>query len=207
MAAYVTRKGEMLQDPPLIQKLLSDPRAGWIWLLPRLWLSYQWLDAASHKIANPAWMQTGEALKGFWTNALTITNGKSLIAFDWYRGFLQGMLDAQAYTWFAKLIALGELTIGIALLVGAFTGIAAFFSGFMNWNFMMAGSASSNPLLFVVAVGLILAWKVAGNIGADYFLLRWLGTPWRGKPVEQVEEKAFKKLPAGAAASGVASGK
>jgi thiosulfate dehydrogenase [quinone] large subunit len=102
MAAYVTRKGEMLQDPPLIQKLLSDPRAGWIWLLPRLWLSYQWIDAASHKIANPAWMQTGEALKGFWTNAVAVTNGRPVIAFDWYRGFIQGMLDAQAYTWFAS---------------------------------------------------------------------------------------------------------
>jgi hypothetical protein len=39
-------------------------------------------------------------------------------------------------------------------------------------------------MLFVFAVALILAWKVAGHIGADYFLLRWLGTPWRTVPVE-----------------------
>ncbi len=45
---------------------------------------------------------------------------------------------------------------------------------------MMAGSASTNPMLFVIAVGLILAWKVSGYIGADYFLLRWIGTPWPG---------------------------
>ena len=31
------------------------------------------------------------------------------------------------------------------------------------------------------AVALILGWKVAGYIGADYVLLRWIGTPWRGK--------------------------
>ena len=42
---------------------------------------------------------------------------------------------------------------------------------------MMAGSASTNPLLFVAAVGLILAWKVSGYIGADFFLLRWIGAP------------------------------
>jgi len=65
------------------------------------------------------------------------------------------------------------------LIIGAFTGIAAFFGGFMNWNFMMASSASSNPMLFVIAVGLILAWKVSGFIGADFFPLRWIGTPWR----------------------------
>jgi thiosulfate dehydrogenase [quinone] large subunit len=111
--------------------------------------------------------------------------GRPAIAFDWYRGFIQMMLDAQAYTWFAKLVAYGEVLVGIALIVGAFTGIAAFFGGFMNWNFMMAGSASTNPMLFTVAVLLILAWKVSGYIGADYFLLRLIGTPWRGVPAEQ----------------------
>jgi thiosulfate dehydrogenase [quinone] large subunit len=38
-------------------------------------------------------------------------------------------------------------------------------------------------MLFVFAVAMIMAWKVAGYIGADYFLLRWLGTPWRTIPV------------------------
>ena len=193
MASVLTRKGELVQDPLLVQKLLSDKRAAWIWLLPRLWLGYQWIDAASHKISNPAWVQTGEALKGFWTNAVAAPNGKAVISFDWYRGFIQGLLDAQAYTWFAKLVAFGELAIGVGLLLGAFTGIAAFAGGFMNWNFMMAGSASVNPMLFVVSVGLILAWKVAGLVGADFFLLRWLGTPWHA-PKAQDAAPAYKPV-------------
>ena len=186
MSAVVTRKGYIVQDPPLVQKLLSDRRAGWLWLPLRLWLAWQWLEASSHKLTNPAWMSTGDALKGFWLGAVKIPEtGRPAIAFDWYRNFLNFMLNAQAYTWFAKLIAVGELLIGIALLLGAFTGIAAFFSGFMNWNFMMAGSASTNPMLFVIAVGLIMAWKVSGYIGADFFLLRWLGTPWSGAPAAE----------------------
>jgi len=48
---------------------------------------------------------------------------------------------------------------------------------------MMAGAASTNPLLLVIAGGLILAWKVSGYIGADYWLLRWIGTPWSNEPV------------------------
>lgn len=193
MANIITRKGEIVQDPPLVQKLFSDPRAGWLWALPRIWLGYQWFDAAMHKINNPAWVQTGEALKGFWTNAVKIPEqGRPPISFDWYRGFIQMLLDAQAYTWFAKLVAYGELLIGIALIIGAFTGIAAFFGGLMNWNFMMAGSASTNPLLFLVAVLLILAWKVSGYIGADFFLLRWLGTPWHG----QLTPKNGEPIPA-----------
>jgi len=192
MSVQVTRKGTLIQDPPFVHKLLSDTRAGLLWLPLRIWLGYQWIHAALGKIENPAWVQTGEALQGFWTKAVLIPeSGKPAIAFDWYRSFLQTLLDAQAYTWFAKLVAYGELLIGIALIIGAFTGIAAFFSGFMNWNFMMAGSASTNPMLFVVAVGLILAWKVAGYYGADFFLLRWLGTPWsRIKSQTEVVEES-----------------
>ncbi len=181
MAAVVTRKGQVLQDPPLVQKILNDPRAAWIWLPLRIWVGYQWISASLHKLGNPAWMQTGEALKGFWTGAVAIPDGaKPAITFDWYRSFLQMMINAQAYTWFAKVIAMGEFLVGLGLIVGAFVGIAAFFGALMNFNFMLAGSASTNPLLFAIAVGLILAWKVAGYIGADYFLLRWIGVPWSG---------------------------
>ncbi|HZD56769.1 MAG TPA: DoxX family membrane protein, partial [Anaerolineales bacterium] len=167
MANVTTFKGRVVQDPPFVHKLLNDPRAGWLWFVLRIWLGWQWISAAEHKIFNPAWVGGGEALKGFWTGAVAIPeSGRPAIAFDWYRDFIQMLLNAQAYTWFAKLIAYGELMIGIALILGVFTGIAAFFSGLMNWNFMMAGSASINPMLFVVAVGLILAWKVSGYIGA-----------------------------------------
>lgn len=182
MAAIVTRRGQVVQDPPFVQKLLNTPLAGLLWLPLRIWLGWQWLESGWGKLANPKWVQTGEALKGFWTNAVAIPEtGRPPISFDWYRTFIQTLLDIQAYTWFSKLVVAGELLIGIALILGAFTGIAAFMGGFMNWNFMMAGSASVNPLFFVISVGLILAWKVSGYLGADYFLLPWLGTPWGRK--------------------------
>lgn len=181
MAAVVTRTGKVLQDPPFVQKLLNDPRAAWLWLPLRIWVGYQWISASLHKLSSPAWMQTGDALKGFWTGAVAIPQtGSPAIRFDWYRSFLEMMLNAQAYTWFAKVIAFGEFLVGLGLIVGAFVGIAAFFGALMNFNFMLAGSASTNPVLFAIAVGLILAWKVAGYIGADYFLLRWIGVPWSG---------------------------
>lgn len=155
----------------IFQRLFTDRRAAWLWLPIRVWLGLQWLEAGSHKITDAAWMDGGLALKGFWTNAVAIPeNGRPLIAFDWYRSFLQTLLDVEAYTWFGKLIAVGETMIGIALIVGALVGVAAFFGAFMNWNFMMAGSASTNPLLFVVAIGLLLAWRVSGYIGLDYIL-------------------------------------
>ncbi|TAK12639.1 MAG: DoxX family membrane protein [Anaerolineae bacterium] len=181
-----TFKGELIQDPPFATTLFSNPKMAWLWFALRLWLGYKWIDAGYHKITNPAWTQTGDALKGFWSNIVVIpAEGRPAIAFDWYRNFIQFMLDMQAYTWFAKLVAYGETLIGVALILGAFTGIAAFFGAFMNWNFMMAGSASTNPMLFVIALGIIFAWKISGYIGLDYFLLRKLGTPWRTKPLAE----------------------
>jgi thiosulfate dehydrogenase [quinone] large subunit len=191
MAAFFNRKGEVIQDPPLVQKLLTDPRAGWLWLLPRLWLGYAWFDAGTHKVTDPKWTQTGEAILGFWNRAVTIPEtGRPPISYDWYRGFIQMLIDSYAQTWFGPLVAYGELLIGIALIVGAFTGIAAFFGAFMNWNFIMAGTASTNPMLLAVAIFLVLAWKVAGYVGADFFLLKWIGTPWRAAEPPQVSSPA-----------------
>lgn len=59
---------------------------------------------------------------------------------------------------------------------------------------MMAGTASINPLLFTISILLILAWKTAGYLGLDYFLLPLLGTPWQPGsifvgPAEEEEER------------------
>ena len=43
----------------------------------------------------------------------------------------------------------------------------------------MAGSASTNGWLGILAIFLILAWKVAGWYGLDRWLLPILGTPWQ----------------------------
>jgi thiosulfate dehydrogenase (quinone) large subunit len=194
MATIKTRKGHVIQDPPFVQKLLGDTRFAWLWLPLRIWIGYQWVTSGFGKFGNPAWMETGVALKGYWTNAIAIPEtGRPPIAFDWYRSFLTGMLDAGAYTWFAKVIVLGEMLVGIGLILGAFTGIAAFFGAFMNWNFMMAGSASTNPVLFVIAIGLVLAWKISGYLGADYYLLRLIGTPW--KAAAETPQKAATTRP------------
>jgi thiosulfate dehydrogenase [quinone] large subunit len=180
----------MMEDPPITQWLFNSTYAAWGWLAVRLYVGYQWVVAGEHKVTDPAWMSTGEALKGFWVRAAAIpaAPAKPVVSFDWYRDFLQFLLDTQAYTWFAKLVAVGEVLIGIGLILGAFTGIAAFFGAFMNWNFMMAGTASTNPLLMVLAVGLMLAWKVAGFYGADRWILPLLGTPWHGGKLVHPEE-------------------
>ncbi|MBU6335409.1 MAG: DoxX family membrane protein [Chloroflexi bacterium] len=180
-ARMVDQRGDVLiPDPPIAHLLFATTRFAWLWAILRVYLGYTWLTSGWGKATNPAWVETGEALKGFWTRAVAIPaeGAKPVIAVDWYRGFIQALLDSGSYTWFAKLVAYGEIAIGIALVIGAFVGIAAFFGGFMNWNFIMAGTASTNALLFTIAIVLMLAWKVAGWYGVDRFLLPRVGTPW-----------------------------
>jgi thiosulfate dehydrogenase [quinone] large subunit len=181
MSNKVPSTTEVFADPPFAQSLFNSPKWAWFWVIARLYVGYSWLTSGIGKLSNPAWTQTGEALKGFWERAVAIPDApaRPLIAFDWYRGFLQSMIDAGAYTWFSKIIYIEEILIGVALILGLFTGIAGFFGGFMNWNFMMAGSASTNPVLFTLSILLVLAWKTAGWWGLDRFLLPALGTPWQ----------------------------
>jgi len=193
MSKLIAHQNVQASDPPIAKFIFSDTRFAIVWLAVRLWLGYNWLTAVQHKLTDPGWTVTGEALKGFWLNALK-TDPRPVVAFDWYRQFLQFMVDSQSYVWFSKLVVAGELFVGICLVLGAFTGIAAFFGGFMNWNFMMAGSASTNPLLFTGAVLLILAWKTAGYYGLDRYLLPLLGTPW--KPAFVLKPKAHVTEPA-----------
>jgi thiosulfate dehydrogenase [quinone] large subunit len=59
----------------------------------------------------------------------------------------------------------------------------------MNVNYLLAGTVSINPILFVIAILLMLAWKTAGWWGLDRWLLPALGIPWRPGVVFQLEGK------------------
>lgn len=157
--------------------LFNTTRFAWLWLILRVYLGWSWFQAGWGKVGNAAWMESGVALQGYWTQA-TQVGPQSPIAFGWYRTFIEFLLEGGHYTWFAPLVVIGEIVVGTALIIGAFTGIAAFFGGVMNFNFMMAGTASTNPLLYTIAILLMLAWKVAGYYGLDRVLLPRIGTPW-----------------------------
>jgi thiosulfate dehydrogenase (quinone) large subunit len=181
-----------IPGPPLARWLFKDARAGWLWLPLRLYLGWAWLQHGLEKVTNPAWTESGQALAGFWGNAVT-TDPKPVIAVPWYRAFIETMLGAQAYTWFADLVVYGEILVGVALILGAFTGIAAFFGAFMNWNYIMAGSASTNGLLLVIAVGLMVGWKVTGWVGLDRWLLPLLGTPWHPGTLFRPRDEGYER--------------
>ena len=175
----------VVADPPLARFLFADTRLAPLWLVVRLYVGYAWLDAGWHKImdtgATTNYITDGKGILAFWQRiaAIPAAPAKPVITYDWYRNFIQFMIDNHWEGFFGKLIAFGETAVGVALILGAFVGVAAVAGAFMNLNFMLAGSASTNPVLLLLGFLLVLAWKTAGYIGLDRWLLPLLGTPWQ----------------------------
>lgn len=171
--------GSLLENPHWVNSLFGSSNLAWLWLMVRIWLGMNWLAAGWHKTREAAWT-SGLAVKGYWERVVVIPEqGRPLIAYDWYRDFLEFLLHNELHGVFGPLVAWGEVLVGIALIGGALTGIAAFFGAVMNWSFMLAGTASTNPILGIVSIGVIVAWKTAGWWGADRFLLPYMGAPWK----------------------------
>jgi thiosulfate dehydrogenase [quinone] large subunit len=190
MKTNIVNRHSVIADPPLARFLFSDTRMAAVWLLVRLYVGYSWVEAGWHKIsdvgAKSNYIIDGSGLLTFWQRiaAVPVAPAKPVISYDWYRGFIQLLIDNHAEVFMGKVVAFGETAVGIGLILGAFVGVAAVFGGFMNMNFMLAGSASSNPVMLILAIGLILAWKTAGHFGLDRFLLPLLGTPWKAPRAE-----------------------
>jgi thiosulfate dehydrogenase [quinone] large subunit len=171
-----------VEGPAFTRYLFSNTRAGLFWLPIRLFLGFSWFEAGLHKLEGEGWLDGGSALRGYWERAASIPEeGRPPISFEWYRDFINVLLDNGAEAWFSYLVVFGEIAVGVGLVLGALVGVAAFFGALMNMSFLLAGSASTNPVLFTFAIGLILAWRVAGYYGLDRYLLPMLGTPWRAK--------------------------
>ncbi|MDD4989362.1 MAG: DoxX family membrane protein [Candidatus Pacebacteria bacterium] len=169
----------IVEENPLSHFLFNNTKISWFWLIVRLYVGYEWIIAGWEKVISPVWVGggAGSALSGFLKGALAKTAGAHPDVQGWYGVFLQNVVLTHPALW-SNIVAFGELAVGIGLILGAFTGIAAFFGLFMNLNYLLAGTVSSNPILFTLSIGLILAWKVAGYIGVDRYLLPKLGTPW-----------------------------
>ncbi|MBA4386205.1 MAG: DoxX family protein [Anaerolinea sp.] len=170
-----------MENSKVVDAMFNKTIFSWLWLIVRIFVGAQWLSASVHKLESPEWMQTGEALKSFWINAVAIpaAPAKPAIYYPWFRIFVQSLLDNHSYIWFGKLVALGELLVGLALILGFLVGVAAFFGGVMNLSSLLAGSISSGPVLLVLEMLLLVAWKTAGYYGLDRYFFNFIGAPWK----------------------------
>jgi thiosulfate dehydrogenase [quinone] large subunit len=188
-----------IPEPALARFLFANTSLAWLWLIVRLYCGWQWFVAGLEKLTGTSYDlgAFGEAVRGGrWV--FTDHDGAVIVAFakgalqkapggrlanpahpdvqPWYAWFLQHIVIPNA-GFFAYLVTFGEVLVGICLILGLFTGIAAFFGVFMNANYLLAGTVSSNPVLLILGALLMMAWRVAGYYGLDRFALPLLGTP------------------------------
>ena len=167
-----------IPEPRLARLLFADTRLALFWLIVQLYVGYEWVVAGWGKVNSPSWVgaNAGAAITGFVQGALGKTTGEHPDVSGWYARFLENIVLPNAAL-FSYMVAFGELLVGLALIVGLFTGIAAFFGGMMNASYLLAGTVSTNPILFILATWLVLAWRVAGYWGLDRWALPLIGVP------------------------------
>ena len=103
-----------VEGPTFTRFLFNNPRAGLFWLPIRLFVGFAWLEAGWHKLNDPKWVgdEAGTAILGYWQNAVAIPeDGSPAITYDWYRSFIQSLIDSGAESWMTYVITFGEMAV------------------------------------------------------------------------------------------------
>jgi thiosulfate dehydrogenase [quinone] large subunit len=196
MSTYKTVSANQIPEPTAVRFFFADVRMSWLWLLVRLYAGYEWLIAGWGKLTGRsiafssfgkpvnggAWVFSGHdgaAIREFVQGALAPSTGLHPGVQGWYATFLSNVVLPHARL-FAYIVTFGELVVGIALILGLLTGIAALLGVFINMNYFLAGIVSANPILGLLGVLLVLAWRIAGYLGVDHWLLPRPGMSWAG---------------------------
>jgi len=154
-----------------------------IWTFLRVWLGYQWIVPAIEKLKDPTWVgsQSGVAITGFLKGALAKSTGEHPAVQWWYARFVENVAMPNANI-FTYLVPYGELLVGISLILGAFTIAGLLGGAFMNLNYLLAGTTSTNPVLYTVAIILMVAGVNAYKIGLDNLIISYWKRKY-GKPL------------------------
>ncbi len=159
---------DQFREPRWARFLFASTTAAWLWLVIRLYMAYIFIPAGWGKVTSGKWLfGDGSPIQGLVGGAVSNEGTPG-----WYVWFLQNFVQPNA-SLFATLVALGELAVGLGLLVGLLTGIAAFGGVFLNGNFVLAGVLGQNPALIILGALIMIAWRNAGWIGLDRWFIPW----------------------------------
>lgn len=169
---------ERFPEPAISKFFFGSEGSSMLWFVVRMYVGAEWLLAGWEKVISPAWGIGGKGLAGFVAGALAKTAGANPAVQGWYAWFLQHVVLPNAGL-FSILVTWGEVAVGLGLLLGILTGIAAGFGVLMNMNYLLAGTVSVNPILGMLGLFLCFSWRVCGWLGFDSWLLPALGLPWK----------------------------
>lgn len=150
-----------------MMKWWKTPQVSVVWTVLRVWLGIQWIQAGWHKVTG------GFDAGGFMQGAIAKASGEHPAVQGWYAAFLENFALPNSGL-FSFLVAWGELLVGLGLIVGLATIPALVAGAFMNLNFLLAGTVSTNPILLTLAFILILVGSGAYYWGGDRFAIPFI---------------------------------
>ncbi len=135
--------------------------------LLRLYIGFEWLTAGWGK------MTGGFDTTGFLNGAIAKATGDHPAVQGWWAAFLEGFALPNAGL-FNFLVAYGEFFVGLGLILGCFTTVAALMGVIMNFAFLFSGTVSTNAQMLLLTLFILVAAANAGKFGADYYVLPYL---------------------------------
>lgn len=166
--------------------LIADPRMAVPWLAARLWVGEVWFQAGWSKLDDSAWVgaRAPAAIHGFLTHATEQTSGAHPQVSTWYAWLIEhAFLPLEDVLTYA--VPIGELLVGVGLILGLLTAPAAVFSALLAVIYLLAGSTGAVlPIVLVLSLALLAAGPVASAYGLDR-VVGWRLREHRGRRTAQ----------------------
>ncbi len=147
-------------------------------------------DAASDAVSaasDAAWgavegaaEQAGEVFGKIWdtSDAILSFNGPVVV---WFREtFMDGMAAYLPFQFFQVMVIVAEVAIGLALMGGLFTWLAAAASIVLCLVFTLSGMFAWNQLWFIFA-GILMLGGAGRGLGLDHWVMPWIKNWWNGR--------------------------
>src|SRR5579884_1355718 len=118
-------RSTVLDEPRLARLLFADTRFAPLWLVIRLPLGMWWLEQGRQRVTSGSWMYGGAALGDGWRSTIETLPGSGPPIDGWQRAIAGFGLTHGLERWLAPIAAIGQTLIGVALILGALTSVAA----------------------------------------------------------------------------------
>ncbi|MEB3103740.1 DoxX family protein [Paenibacillaceae bacterium T2] len=161
--------------------------ASFLLTVVRIYLGWEWMKSGWEKISGNAPFDA----YGFLVAAAKKSTGDHPAVQPWWADFLNAVAIPNAGL-FSFLVQWGEFLVGLGLVLGCFTTLAALMGVMMNFAFVLSGTTSTNAQMLLLGIFIVVAGFNAAKLGLDYWVIPLLRNLTRHDWNEQIGGYRFK---------------